>query len=259
MTTKKTFAKRLGVILSWLGAGLPLLACAAVHIGLIVAFRYTTFDFSATGMYLIMMLISLAPTLVYVPCWLAWFRWGKRSGLKWVLVVICVLYTPISLLVQSFMGWASPFYSETSNTAHYLKVDEYVEEVSKTLHDFFPDDTRPEEYYYRYMYCIDPNFEIYAEWTLSLEEIEAEKQRISALFDAQKDIYTVETMQQGAFTCVCLLRPSYANPFTLHGDNQYYEHTIFAFDEQTGRVRYIHNDGVDVPEDCQPRCFSLDW
>lgn len=259
MTSKKTFRQWLGIILSWLGACAPALVCLIVHIGIAVEFRYMTFDFSMTGMYLIMMLISLAPTLIYVPCWLAWFRKNMQSVTRWSFVAICVLYTPISLFVQSFMGWASPFYSETSNPAHYLKVDAYVEKYSNHLHDFFPEDTRPEEYYYRYMYCVDPNYEVYAEWTLSPEEIEAEKLRISALFDAQKDFYTVETIQQGAFTCLCLISSYGEKPFALQGNSQYYEHTIFAFDEATGRMRYIRNEGVDVPEDDLPRCFSLEW
>lgn len=261
MNGKKKLISILKAILSWGVISLPVLLFLLCHTGLLLSFRYTKLDTDAVlWLYLLIEVATLAPTILYVICWLTLFRRGKAEWLRWTLVVICVLYLRVSVFGQTLLLFAPPLYSETANPAHYMALDDLGDYEVGLMYDLFPEE--PHEpitaYYYRYMHSIDPNYEIYAEWTLTSEELAAEKQRIAELYACQEKAYwTVETVQQGDYTCMIC----YENqpPFSLEGDSQYYIHAIFAYDETTGTVRYIFNYGVDVPEKLLPRCFALPW
>jgi len=255
----KRFLTIAGTVIAWLLACLPALQCLMYHVMLLAEFRYTRFDTSLLGMYVILLLIATAPTLVYVIRWLVKRRREMRVRPHWFLVILCVLYLPVSTFANTFIAFGSPFYSETSNPAHYLQLDDLGDYGVRLLYAFFPREFPKDEaeYYYRFVNCVDANYEVYAAWTLTPEEIAQERQRVETLFAQQGEYWTVETARHGGFTC--LMCYTQQHPLSLAGNNQYYDHAIFAWNEATGQARYIFNYGVDVPETLLPRCFSLVW
>lgn len=263
MSWKEKLVTGFNRAIPWLLASMPLLVCVIFQGGMLLAFRYPAFDPSMLGTYLVLMLISLAPFLVWVLCWFAWFRRGERGFLRWCLSVVCAVWTGMALFAQALISFACPIYSETANPAHYLKLNDWSTGQNSMICELFPEkpgaaSQREMQYYYRDAYCVDPIYELYAEWTLPADELVAEKQRVEALFAAQPDHWTVETIEYGAFTCLLC----YVNDRPFAGEVDYYSHAIFAYDEDTGRVRYICNDGTDAngyDEEFQPKYLSLDW
>lgn len=110
-------------------------------------------------------------------------------------------------------------------------------------------------YHYRESENVERRCEIYAEWTLPVEELAAERDRVAALF-ASRDWWYTQTVQQGAFTCLM----HYAGPAPFSEKTSYYTQLIFAWDEATGRVRYIYalDDSGETWRD-EPLYLSLAW
>jgi len=196
----------------WVMGCAPLLLCGIGHIGLLMDFRYPRFDLSMLGSYVPLLLVSIAPAILWLIGWFTRFWYGARRGLKWVLAVICVLWLPVTWIATFFIGWASPIYTETTNPAHYLQLRQYETARDDLIYAFFPAQPRTVQYvkpdrvyevqpvevryHYRESENVDRRCEIYAEWTLPVEELAAERDRVAALF-ASRDWWDTQTVQQG--------------------------------------------------------------
>lgn len=121
--------------------------------------------------------------IVYIPVYLILRRWLK----KWMKITLTVIITILifftfqfSLRFMLIMGTASPFASQTNDVNNYLKVDRYVEEVSKI--DIFPkeipDAATNVHYFYRYRHIIEADYDVYLKTNLPKEEFQKEKERI---------------------------------------------------------------------------------
>ncbi len=243
-------------ILLCLAVGAPVLLCIGCQLSLLIEFRYPHLAFDSSILFpcLLFTLIGLLPTILWGAGWLAWFRWGKNGVIQAVLAVFCVLWLPVTLVTQCLVLFGSPVYSETDKPAHYMKLDDYVAENGQLL-SFFPAEPGDEalRYYYRYGANIDAEYEVYAEWTLSPDGLAAEIQRVEALMAAHPDYMTMERTQRGPFQL--LMCYSGSPPFEDGGRS--YTHMIFAWDEETGLVRYIYSDGLDNYE---PLAYlALEW
>lgn len=247
-----------GTVIGWLLACLPALQSLLHHAALLRGFRYTRFDTSLLGMYAVLLLIAVAPTVAYVIRWAVKRIRERRVRLHWLLVILCVLYLPVSTFCNTFIAFASPFYSETADPAHYMQLDDIRDAGAWLLYAFFPTGQRDaEEYYYRFVNCVDTSYEVYASWTLEPEAIAVERRRVEALFAQQDGYWKVETAQHGSFACLMCYHQQH--PLSLAGNSQFYQHAVFAWNEADGEVRYMFNYGVDVPQELLPRWYALDW
>ncbi len=250
---------------------LPVVVCMLVAIALLLLFRYPVIDTSMILPYLFFTGVSLLPVILWGLGWLVWFRKGRGSVLRVFLAVVCLLWLPVTVVCQSLVVFGPPVQSLTENPRNYLKVDSQVA-MDEMLFDLFPAQphtlalTVDEEgfhalqpmdmrYYYLFNACIDEHYEVIAEWTLTPAELEAEVQRLEALMADCPTYMTVERQQRGGYEL--LLCYEQDAPFSEW--MRYYTQAIFAWDEKTGRVRYIYTHGVDVQEYQQPTYPTLPW
>jgi len=186
---------------------------------------------------------------------------GKR--LLAVLLVGCALWQPVSFrAAQGIFGM-----SETTDMDHYMLLDTGVNaHLRRKELELFPvtHGHRDETYYYRW----DADmlmFDICAEWTLDAEKLEEERLRTEAVLRAmareEDSFYELET---DGFRCMFYVSPTIANlhreksrPF-LHR-NQHWEYACFAWNEETGRVRYCLGSYFMGRIPCEPYYMSLEW
>ena len=117
-------------------------------------------------------------------------------------------------------------------------------------------------YLYRNLPALDYTYDIYAEWSLEPEDFREEVARVTKLYEEQERAIAEETtkpyittVEKGSYTCLIYL-PYSPPPFEeVNGSYTYY---IFAYDEETLRVRYILCDSLENGED-QPYYLSLPW
>ncbi|MBQ2954184.1 MAG: MerR family transcriptional regulator [Clostridia bacterium] len=242
----------------WIIALIPLLLVLTLNLSIPYFFRYPRFATCELKEYLILMVLSLVPTLVLLPAWFLWFRRGKLRGLKWALVILCALYLPVSVLLQISSHITNPYYSITEDVRHYLKVDRGCDaRYEELVYGLFPaqphttayvlgekgfeeQSTQP-RYFYRYACRLEPSYEVFAEWTLTPDELAAERQRVEALLTrahAQEGQGVLETIEQGDYTCIAFWIGE--RPFE-HLYDSYATMAMFAWNEETGRVRYMFN------------------
>ena len=171
----------------------------------------------------------------------------RRADTLTILILIAawlgIVGSGISVFVMP--AWLS---SETTNPAHYLKVEYRVRQRLEEMEPFssvFPSQIPPEadgseskksmrnggfmpttKYYYAYEECLDVGFDIAAEWKLSQESYEKAK---AVVPDAKRIV------QKGEWTCSYYLQTD--EPDTW--DNVFYEYLIFACNDRTRTVRYI--------------------
>lgn len=159
-----------------------------------------------------------------------------------------------------FMPWGGIFtafsmdlYSETEDVAHYRQVDDLFY-WSETTDALFPEQPGDDGRYY--YYCgYDGYQSLYAEWTLPPEALDAEVARVTELLCKEKGY---QQFQHGSYTCLAI-DSGWSQPDTaFQPDSGRHAVTFFAYDPQTGVVRYILCD-ESISGDELPYYMTLDW
>jgi DNA-binding transcriptional MerR regulator len=201
-------------------------------------------------------LLILLPTLVLGLMWmLKKRRPGRRTWRAYLALGLCMLYLPFSLFCAAFLLSAS----ETEDPWHYRQLDADCQLNNDPLFQaLFParNAWEVDKYHYFCTTAIFPGYEVYAEWTLPPKELAVEVERVKQLFDRKQDapLFLPErdiSFQQGDFTC--LVYPDGKRVNTL-AEPSAYRLMAFAYNEQTGQVRYIaYYGGYD------PYYTQQDW
>ena len=117
------------------------------------------------------------------------------------------------------------------------------------------------EYYYRYANgFLSVSYDIYAQWSISQEELVREVERVRTLFESKQEgrhwSYEFTELTKGSYKCLVL---SYGcEPFTdSASDAAVYNHLIFAYDEESCTVRYVSSYASGGG--CYPYYLGLDW
>lgn len=194
---------------------------------------------------------------------------GRWKRIVRIVLSVLVLHTILPIMFSSFNIVS---HSETHDDYHYLEFDERkpVGNLAKMTHAFFPgrfdthfdkvidgESVRTGQYLYRNLAAWNYSYDIYAEYPVPREELESEIKRISALFDGWKNddsYWKTAQMKRGSYQCLILYTG--ADPFTQAKDN--YTYFIFAYNEDTLRVRYLLCDSMEHGYD-QPYYLELDW
>ena len=245
-------------IITWLPVILAILAAFfSIH-----SDAYPVFNLKA----FIIVLLALSPTflMVLLPKDKVRFPWLPLA--RKVLIVLCVLSIPISII----FSFAISSHSETSDIRNYRLFDtdclanrsSFFQELFPMWPHYFINEKQPDgnwetvyldaHYYYRNLPAWDYTYDIYAEWPLEKDEFDKEVARVQALYESKSSDYVI--VQKGNYTCFFLYDGN--PPFEEVTDS--YTYFIFAFDEQNLIVRYIMCDSLENGVD-QPYYLSLDW
>lgn len=202
-------------------------------------------------------------------------RWKKVA--KGLLLIPC-LYCAVAAPLTVWQGMISG--SETTDFQDYRYFDVECEANNDGLfQNLFPEEPhyyevtdrqpngRGTAVYLDASYCYQfsqryPWFcNIYAEWPLEQEAFSLEINRVKSVFDNYTSSEAYEagrqeylTVQKGPYTCMIVYFGE--EPFTQTEGS--YTYWIFAYNEQTYRVRYIYCQRWGDWED-QPYYLTLDW
>lgn len=239
----KAFLKALPI---WVSLLLPVLLMALGVITRIMDFRYFHMNVSWHGV-----LLGLLPTIVLGGLMILGRFVKVRYGVLLVTALLGLLYfMPLGFIALAF---SMDGYSQTEDIAHYRQVDELFSwnDTEKAL---FPEQADENGRYY--YYCgYDNCGSLYAEWTLSPEELEAEVARVTALLS---DADGFRQLQHGSYTCLTI-DSGWSKPDTLFQvEDGRHAVTFFAYDPQTGVVRYILCD-EHASDDAPPYYMTLEW
>lgn len=162
-------------------------------------------------------------------------------------------------------GLFPPAYSYTTDIEDYLEFDGWVERgYGEDIRNLFPEKVpsyalRPEDahyndgvpfttkYFYKFTYDLDQKFDIVAEWMLSLEDYDRVKN------EALKKSNNTE--RRGEWICVHYPPDGVVNEWGFVSSGTY----IFAYHDNSRRVRYIVSDGCGDGGRGVPYYYSLDW
>lgn len=191
-------------------------------------------------------------------------RW-KRTAC----IILCVL-TVLSVPLVSIFSFGVVSHSETHDYFRYLEVDERIAGATgNELYKFFPTETHfykvvdgervdLGKYLYRNLPAWNYTYDICAEWQDSNEELDAEIERITQLFEAKANENTwwsFRRLRRGNYDCLILYHGN--EPFTAINDS--YTYYIFAYDKSGCSVRYILCDSLEHSDEFQPYYLELDW
>lgn len=217
----------------------------------------------------------IAHLLLLVPIGLGLWVFIRHIKVRWtfetrqlrkksvIALAICLVITILALPAAFIMVGIGPvIYSETDDPDNYLVLSDMMDVSAESLYQIFPvsipysayeeypnsyaDNT---VYYYRYRGNVDQDWDIYAEWELSEDELRWEIQRI------QRNLQENECYEQRIGEWICL--SSEAGDLTDYSQN--YRHFFFAYHPMTNRVRYIYSFCFDSGGYIVPYFLSLDW
>ena len=223
-------------------------------------YRYPVFEFKMIAL----LIVSFFPSIAVLIISKIKFKWKKIA--RCILLVLCAISIPVS----SILSVGVVFRSETTDITNYRKLDadcvanrssffqelfpawphyfEYVKQADGSYKDVYLDS----KYYYHYFEGFDYTYDIYAEWPLNEEEYIKEVARVADLFNGLQEGYY--EIKKGDYNCMILY---YGNePFTEV--NASYNYYIFAYNDKTNTVRYIHCSSLENGAD-QPYYLKLDW
>ncbi len=189
-----------------------------------------------------------------------------------ITLTICHLLFGLPLFVMCvFFGAVSSVYSETADPANYMELGTYEREtMGEKLELLFPEEipsyARGEEgvpfpettRYYNFVE-VDwgGNFELFAQWELTEQDLELEKERICT--ELSDYVRTESSVGQWTIwnyswsdAAMCL---QYPDIYKEAVDD--YSYLFFAYNAETGMVRYVASY-ADY-ENGLPGFFSLDW
>lgn len=182
-----------------------------------------------------------------------------------VSAILILLFIPLSFysVLPYAFGFLLP-HSTTYNIDDYLILDSWVEEkYGNEIYTVFPSEVPKSaiespyisfniglplttKYYYDYSYTFDPEFNIIAEWVLPKNEYKEVKKEITASVK--------HTEKRGDWVL-----NYYADTQELEDwEDAHYWFLIFAYNDKTGKVRYIASYSIDSPAE-GPYYLSLDW
>lgn len=241
----KAFLKALPIWVVMLG---PVLLLLVMIITALLDFRFLHIKVYWRGI-----LLALLPTIVLVILYIVGRFVRVRYGVLLVTALLGLLYfLPLGVI---FTAFSMDFWSETDDIANYRQVDGqfffWYEEADR----LFPAQAEADGAYY--YYCDYDNDQVlYAEWMLPPEGLAAEINRAEAILSTSE---RYQTMQYGSYTCLIdrkYVSPDF-EPFQLEERRGYHSLTMFAYDPQTGVVRYILSDRTDSND--MPFYMTLDW
>lgn len=222
--------------------------------------KYPHFSNIPKGM--LCLFLTAMPAIIIFILWICLKVKVKEQvyGIGWVSIVII----SVSLLPLCIIGLIRPVESMTTDMDNYRVIDEIFISNDSFYNELFP--TRPEcnssdfNYYYRCKAGFDYTMDIYAEWSLNETEFNEEVDRVKKLYSAYAVLdsdnvdYKYTEIQKENY--LCLLRYNGETPFNQVEKDYYY--SIFAYDKDNLRVRYIlcysNENGAD-----QPYYLQLDW
>lgn len=195
-----------------------------------------------------------------------------KRAVRRALLTLCVLCIPCSFILS--LGIVSR--SETADFADYRDFDVgclanrnlVFQELFPSWPHTFENVKRPDggydtvrldaDYFYQYHQGFDYTFDIYAEWPLDGDAFGKEVRRATEVLERAREKhqygYKYAELTRGAYQCRILY--SGDEPFARATGN--YEYLIFAWQEETGRVRYIFCASLQNGGD-QPYYPELDW
>lgn len=181
--------------------------------------------------------------------------------------VVIVLFVPTMV-----SGLFTPFESYTDSFCNYRVSENELIEAHPFLNELFPKLRTSETdilendpnavYHYRRRATLDYTTEIMAEWKLDNEKFTEEVERIGRLFDAfeyyegDDAYYTYTTVERGGYKCLIRYYGNGTVPFEV-GETDY-AYYIFAYNEETKKVRYIYNYSGENGF-IKPFIIDLDW
>jgi len=164
-----------------------------------------------------------------------------RSALQIINGIVLLFSSFILLFGIIFLIIASPFESKTFNINNYLKMDKYVEIFDFA---FFPNkelaENNSEQYFYRYSYTVDPDFDVFLKVTFTSRNFQEEEARIKKTYaDAEKINYD-----------------KYYEYRIIAEDNGHsYHFGLVRFFKDGCTIEYIHSYSMDYDE-TKPRLFE---
>ena len=187
-----------------------------------------------------------------------------RTATRVMVVVLCVLYMPVSLILSCFGFGFTLYESTTDNPAHYLQTDRSFW-MPQLAWELFPDEPHTMTYTwqegayqqlatevtYHYYNNYDGKYDLYAAWQLSAEELAAEVARVEALM-ANEAGYIRGSHGDFAYLAVA---EELCVPFEMSERYRWHDVTMFAWNAATGEVRYISCDRYGT----EPWYMTLDW
>ena len=197
----------------------------------------------------------------------------KRKKRRWIAgialaVALLVCVQPIGMASLMLMP---PVYSETDDPENYLSMGNYVKMYGDDIHKLFPaniprsaiaegsqwyppdkflDTTK---YYYYFQDVVDPSFHIYAEWVLPEDKFAKELNRIQNYYPEGAK----QQVQWGEWTCLSFTDDTLV--FEEAKEKIYYYYLIFAYNQNTGGVRYIASYSMDCGREEDPYFLALEW
>ena len=233
----------------------PILLCLLMVILGVYDYYYPVFQ----GLMAVITLVTLIPSFAVLIVSKLKFRW--KSTAVWILLILCVFSTPVS----TFMSCGIVSHSETDDFANYRMLDVTCgATTSGIFQELFPTNVNRydgtalnAEYYYRYANdFLAISYDIYAQWSISQEELMREVERVRTLFESkQEGRHEFTELTRGSYKCLML---SYGcEPFTDASEVAVYNHFIFAYDEESCTVRYV-NSYTEGGGGC-PYYLGLDW
>jgi len=253
----------------------PIVILVISIIDMTLDLRYLTMrkTFSIGFVELILTLLGLLPTIV-LGIMLVVKKFGYVGDfLQKELLILCIVYyLPIGFIIQcfSFWGLTDHFCSMTDDPSHYMQVDQIFTMASETVWAVFPTEppasspSNQNSIKYHYYCTYDYGSSIYAEWTLSPEELAEEISRIEALLSGETNFIR---MSYGDYECLALpalvsrggiVGPD-CSPFELTNEYVSTHHlTMFAYNDATGTVRYIYCN-EEANQNNPPYYMTLSW
>lgn len=217
------------------------------------------------ALFLIFMLLMTVPIWLYVVRLIVKLITRRRfTGTGTGILII----TLIMIIPTLFIGIILPVESHTTDIKNYGCYDSCVDDDG-----LFPDAPHPAEdmregsdstYYYNVTYTMDPAYDIYAEWVLKDDSFNKEVARMKALFksyvesEEEAEWYDFATVEKGGFTCLVKYEKGTPLLEKLEDDSHSYKYTIFAYNRESGQVRYIVTYCMDIVDE-EPYYLKLNW
>ncbi len=192
-------------------------------------------------------------------------RWLAGTALS---IAMLVAVQPVGIAALALVP---PVYSLTTNPENYLMLGSYTRIYGEDIFKLFPaniprsavaEDSRwyppdkfPEttKYYYYFQDVIDPSFQIYAEWVLPEHEFAEELERFQSYYPEGPK----KQIQWGDWTCMSFTDDTLDWTEAEKAISYYY--VIFAYNQETGAVRYIASYSMDSGREEDPYFLYLDW
>ena len=264
LTWKERLISWVAATPEWVVMLLPMVVLLLVVIWAEIDMRYLQYD-----QFLLLLPRWIVPTLlptiaIGVVKLVNRFRFKPvRTATRVLVVVLCVLYMPVSMLFNFVLGF-SLYESSTDNPAHYLQTDRTFW-MPQLAWELFPDAPHTMTYTwqegayrqqttdvtYHYYNNYDGCYDLYAAWQLSPEELAAEIARVEALMGGEEGLLRGN---HGAYVYLAVAE-DLNTPFDAPEGHRWYVVTMFAWNAKTGEVRYVSCERRDV----LPWYMMLDW